>query len=319
MPMKIAKWLILLGLLLPSLIIQAQEASLAATVTVIIDGVFLQRADTEQQLPLPVGAIAPIGAGDTITTDGTGRAFIDFNDASRVLLLPNSRYELSLFATDEDDSLVVQASADGVLIQQSDPNVTFSDFQLVTDDFTVTTSSQLFAVWAVEDRLEGVVNADGELIVDDAIADISTSVPVGSGLMPQFDTVPVSLDAPWHAAQLFGLSFNCVGTVSTNGSLGLRVRGGAALDYPIVDVVQDGDLALIVGITENGNWYRIIYQTGFGWQFSDLITRDDCRPLQTFPNLIREQNEIIRDVTEAELEFLVPFFGTPESNTTFYQ
>lgn len=309
MSLLLLLWLLVSG-------VQAQSGSLSAVVNVIADGVFLQRAGTVLELPLNVGSVAPLGAGDRIRTADNGRVLITFPEANRLLLLPDSAYTLDDFTRLAGGQFHLEADLKGIAIQQFTDNPADWQYTLNTAAFKVTAPSQHFAVWAVANRLEAAISAQGTLGIQTA-AD-TLSIPPNAGIYPPYSNEAISLTAPFHASQLLSLSINCQGIVSTGGSEGLRLRAGAALDYQVLNALRDREAVYIVGTTENTLWYRIPYQTGFGWLYSSLVEAD-CQRLPQFPNLAGEANEQIKQITEPEIELLMPFYGTPRTNPVFYR
>lgn len=297
----------------------AQFTELSAVVMVISEPVLIQRAGTETELPLREGSIAPVGAGDQVRTDENGRLILLFPNTNRLYLLPNTQYELREFISPDSGFFRVNGYLhEGIAIQQFQEDPQRWQYRLETSALTVIEPSSLFAVWAVTDRLEAVISADGEIFVQKPDQGDLIRVPSTAGLFATLSNESQPLLPPYHAAQLLALSLNCRGVVSTGGGEGLRLRRGAALDYQIVDLLQDGQNVFITGITENGLWYRIPFQTGFGWIYSSLV-RANCPALPRFANLVGESNEQIDGVTPVELEFLEPFYSLPRTNPVFYQ
>lgn len=296
----------------------AQTSELSAVVTVVGDGVTLLRAGAINPLPLTVGSVAPFGAGDQLFTGVNGRALIAFPDLNAVYLLPDSRYQLTAFTALDDGRFRLEAVLDGIAVQTFSADTADWDYRLVTPGLTVVRPSEHFAVWALPGRFETVISAVGvALVVNEASPD-GVEVEAETGWMPMYSEAPISLEAPYHAVELFALAINCQGTVSTGGTDGLRLRRGAALDYPIVGTLDDGQAVYLVGITQNGLWYRIPYLTGFGWLYSELVAAD-CADLPVSPNLVGEANETVAGASEAEITLLTPFYGTPSDNSLFYR
>ena len=65
--------IVLILLLLPQVASAQAPQEMAAVLTVVHGEVMLRRANTEEWLPLPAGASGPIGRGDEVRTDATGR------------------------------------------------------------------------------------------------------------------------------------------------------------------------------------------------------------------------------------------------------
>lgn len=297
----------------------AQSIELSAVVMVISEPVLIQRAGTETDLPLREGSIAPIGAGDQVRTGVNGRLILLFPDTNPLYLLPSTHYELQEFTSSDSGFFRVSGYLhEGIAIQQFHEDPQHWQYRLQSSALTVLKPSSHFAVWAVTGRLEAAISVAGELLVQKPDQSDEISIASEAGLFATLSNESQPLVPPYHAAQLLALSLNCRGVVSTGGGEGLRLRRGAALDYQIVDLLQDGQNVLITGITENGLWYRIPFQTGFGWIYSSLV-RANCPALPRFPNLVGESNEQIDRVTPIELEFLEPYYGLPRTNPVFYQ
>lgn len=298
--------------------LQAQSGDLSAAMTVLAEGVTLQRAGTDATFALRVGAVMPVGTGDIIDTGENGRVIIAFSDANQLYLLPQTHYELHDYSALDNGQLHIDGTLSGVAIQQVMDDPALLDYRLETSALTVTQPSNLFAVWALEGRFEAAVSAQGELHIQSALDATDIVMESAQGAAVNYSDEAFTLVPPYHVAQLQALAIDCPGTVSTNGSEGLRLRFGPALDYLVVRVLQDNEQVLVVGTTENGLWLSVPYQTGFGWLYADLVTWD-CEGLPRYPDLVGNENEQIHDVTEPELEFLVPFYGDPQSNRVFYR
>jgi hypothetical protein len=302
---------------------QPAPQPLAAVLTVLSDGVVVQLTNTDRALPLRVGAVAPLGAGDRVLTGVNGRAVLTFGDEARLYLLPESAYTLDAYTVDANGHLTLSGALEGIAIQAFEDNPSRWEYRLHTRALTVTSPAAHFAVWAIEGRFEAVVSASGVLTAVNAAGDVMVEVEDSTGWMPAYNDAPVALEPPFlHPVPLLIDGLSCTGTVTTGGGEGLRLRRGAALDYPVVGVLFDGQQAGIAGITQNGLWYRIQYQTGFGWLFSDLVDVEGtgCANLPISPNLARETNEYVEGaLTEVEQALLLPFYGTRQQNIVFYR
>ena len=311
--------LIALGLLL-NITVAAQVEYFAATVLVIADDVTFLRASAQNEIQLNAGAVTVFGIGDNVRTGENGRALIRFSETSFFLLLPNSEYQLTNYSQQPDEIIALEATLTGIAVHQFPQADSVFNYTVGNDTLTVTTSNesdQRFAVWTVPDGLQAATVATGRIHLQQSSDEAVIEIGESSGYAIPYSEGVVELSSPLHASQVVGLVSSCTGIVNTSGSEGLRIRGGAALDYVVVDVRQDGDEVSIVGTTENGLWYRIPFQTGFGWMFSNLMIAD-CGELPVSPNLFREDPEQISNVTAMELEILEPFYGLPSTNTTFY-
>ena len=297
----------------------AQSQPLSAVITVLAQDVSVQQANTTDPLPLRAGSVAPLGAGDRLITGANGRATLAFSDDFILYLLPQTTYRLDDLFRDSNGSLTISGTLEaGVVIQQRLTTITAVTYQMVTPALTVTLPSELFIVWSVPGQVEAAISAEGDLTVIDADQPTQVMIPAGSGLFAPFGDQPLALQPPYHAAQLLGKTIDCAGTVNIRGATGLRLRRGAALDYPIAGLLDDKAQVKVVGTTLNGLWYRVSAKSEFGWLYSALVVAD-CDNLQTFPDLVAEIYEEITDVTAPEVAWLTPFYGTPADNLTFYR
>lgn len=290
----------------------AQADYLAAVIQVIGEEIYFQRAHTQTELPLPVGVRAPFGIDDRIRTGTNGRILISLTADHTILLLPNSEFTIMDFERRDTDSVQLRARLRGIAVHNFAGSL---QYQLDTESFSITGAAGNFAVWG--GGLQAVTSAIGQVRME-MEGDHQEVVSGGTGYALPFSQQPVELAPPLHAAQVVEKSTDCVGTVVTSDSQELRLRAGASLDYIIVAALQSGQQVRIAGVTENGLWYRIPFQTGFGWTYSRFVTAD-CQNLPRFPNLFGELPESIQGTTQAELRMLEPFYGTPLTNSVFYR
>lgn len=299
--------------------ISAQTAELSAVIEVIGKDIAFIRGNTTNELTLSARSIAPFGIGDRIRTGSNGRVLITISEGTQLLVLPNSEYEIVDLSQDDADVISLSARQTGIVLHDFNAPTDSFDYHLEAISFNVTQAYGHFLVWNVINGINGlqaVTVASGEVTV---VADnVEHSLTENTGFSVSGADEVVAISTPLHASQVVGITVNCEGIVNTGVSEGLRLRAGAALDYQIVDILQDGQSVQIVGETENGLWYRLPFQTGFGWIYSSLIDAA-CGNLDQFPNLINETPERIIDATEIEVELLAPFYGTPESNFVFYR
>ncbi|GAB5493005.1 MAG: hypothetical protein Phog2KO_32200 [Phototrophicaceae bacterium] len=310
------KTIIALIVLLLATNLSAQSEKLSTVIEVIGDDISFQRANTSLVFELSEGSSAPFGIGDIISTGQNGRVLITVNEDAQLLVLPNSEYEITDFSRDDTGQISLEARQEGIVLHDFNASVDNFTYQLDATTFSVSQAEGRFVVWSIPTGLQAVTVANGDLIV--AKDEEEYHLTENTGFAVEGFDIIVELDMPLHASQVVGLSINCQGTVDTGGTDGLRLRAGAALDYQVVDVLQDEQSVPIVGTTENGQWYRIPFQTGFGWIFSSFI-EGTCLNLPEFMNLIDESPERIDDATAIEIELLEPFYGTPQNNSVFYR
>lgn len=313
--------IVMSSLLLSVMIVPAQDIQFAVSAQVIgEDSITFMRENAQNSLQLRAGAIFIFGIGDRITTGDNGRVIISLTENDHILLLPNSQYELRTYTQEADSNPQIESWLSGIAIHQFSATSDPLDYTLHTEQYTIQLTNdteQSFTTWAVNNGLSASTVSSGEITLhyEDNNSILLTD---NSGFALPFSDEPVALETPLHASQVIALASNCEGIVTTNGSQGLRLRAGAALDYIVVDVLDDDEMVKIAGTTENGLWYRIPFQTGFGWMYSSLIEAD-CNNLPVFPNLVNEQPERIHRVSNIELSILEDFYGRPVTNPTFFR
>ncbi|MEM9954612.1 MAG: SH3 domain-containing protein [Chloroflexota bacterium] len=312
--LKLLRSWILILVLSGTLILQAQSP-LVSTITVIGEAITFQRANTTQEYSLSVNAIAPFGIGDTVRTGSNGRILIELSADASILLLPDSTFTIDDFRLDEDGITQFSGELQGIALHQLEQEEL--TYQLTAGDVSLTVSAPAnFGAWNSDTNFDTITVETGEVTVTDGETDYT--LLARDGISPQLDQDIIALDDLLHPVQISRQTALCDGVVSTNGGLGLRLRAGAALDYSVANILQDGDPVQIIGTTDNGLWYRIPSVTSYGWIFSNLIEAT-CEDLPTFEDLYRETPARINNVTELELDFLLPYYGSPEDNIGFYR
>ncbi|MGB7341378.1 MAG: SH3 domain-containing protein, partial [Phototrophicaceae bacterium] len=295
-----------------------QADNFAASAQIIGESIIFIRDNAQNELTLPAGAVTALGIDDRIRTGANGRVLITFSTDNVILLLPNSEFHLTDFSQDEGQ-LAISAILNGIAVHQFLSATDPFTYQLdsAQDTLTVTTNNQQpqhFATWSIENGLQAVTVARGAIDLFVSEQNNPIQLTDNTGFAVSYSDAPISIEMPLHPAGIIRESTLCRGTISTSDARGLRVRGGAALDYVIVDVRFNGDPVSITGTTENGLWYRVPFQTGFGWMFSNLIATDCLiSDIPIYPNLVREDPESITNISEQELVIVQPFYGTPSS------
>lgn len=293
----------------------AQEAY-AAVVQVVYPGVEIQRAQTEEWLPLAVGSVTPFGAGDQLRTDDTGRVRVTFWDGAEMLVLSNSTYQLTTLEIANDTAIQLSGTLSGVAVHHITTASSRLSYELTVQDVVIIRPGTLFATWSHRDQPVSLTVADGsvELVAEDNVV-----VHTGQGFFRNNGVNEViRFDQPWNAAQMQGLIEGCPGMVNTIGSVALRVRLGPGLGYLAMGEFEYQQSVRIMAINESRGWYRIPFLGGFGWVLR-LAVETDCQNLPVLPDDTLETSEYVIDAVASEIELLRPFFGLPSLNGWFYQ
>ncbi len=298
--------------------VSAQQP-VAAVVQITFAGVQLQRANTQDWLPLPVDAQAPFGVGDILRTDKTGRALITFVDATQTLLLPGTEYQLEGFdQTDKQQVNIALRLLKGRSVQLITDETKIASYQLHLQHMTLTKPTQLFATQVQPDTASDVIVAQGNLIVSKA--DASIDLQAGSGLRAM-DTLGevIPIVAPDGFSFLSVTSKTCRGVANATlpGEKSVAVRIGPGEDYLNLGNIPNDTQIAIVGKTDSGKRYLTPFLSNFGWVIANGINVDSC---DTIP-IVPAEAQPINGVTNPqpfEMNFLTPFFGMPVQNVQFY-
>ncbi|MDQ7025754.1 MAG: hypothetical protein Q9P44_09360 [Anaerolineae bacterium] len=303
---KVLIILLLLGL---STAMMAQSP-LAASVEATFSGVEVKLNNTDEWLPLADGSNTPLGAGDSVRTDSSGRAILRFLENSTVLLLPETSYTLIEFSQ-SPTSLLLHAEIEGIAIQQ----VTgISDFELHTTQLVVDSAEGAFGIWSKSTTPDEdtVIVAEGQVTVNEVL------VEAGNGLMAHDEMRVVAMSAPYNQARLIAVLDGCIGIVQTRaGTRGVLARTGAGTGYQRRGLIGDSGQLPLLGATESTGWTRIQFLNGFGWVVSNAVT-SDC-DLPSLPDDSPEESIIqVTNADEFELAMLRPFYGNPLLDAWFY-
>ena len=293
-------------------------APLAASFEVVYPGVTLQRDATDDALALRQGAIAPIGPGDILRTDASGRAIVRYGELL-LYLLPETHYRLDAYALNPAQRPSLQASLlEGVVLQRGDASA-YAEYVLSGQDVTVQQPATHFALWSGTGERDIVTVAQGELRLSHA--DQRYTLQAQQGLRAQEPPDIVTLARPLNAARLVAeLDTACFGIVETSGDQNLLIRGGAGRGFIVRGAVPPGARLPLLAETESGGWSRTQWLSSFAWIFTRALKREDaCRDLPTLPDVTQEPDlRSIQRVQAREVALLEPFFGLPRNDPFFY-
>ncbi|MBC7811346.1 MAG: SH3 domain-containing protein [Burkholderiales bacterium] len=295
----------------------AQDSGYAAVLRINFIGVEVRLANTEEWLSLPANAETPLGPGDSVRTNGFGRAMLTFLDDVEVFVLPDSTLELLTFG-ESADGLAVSARLRGHTIQRVRPDREIASFQIESSLLTVTSPAELFAVWAQDDQIAVVTVAQGqaEVSAHDQVLPVTSGQGIRVGVSDQVDEM--DLGTPLNAARLIGLLDGCPGAMQTSEGVNVNVRVGPDIDSTVIGNIADEEPVRLLAIGEYAGWYRIQAFSGFGWVQYRLVGHD-CEDLIVLPSNTIEHNIGVFQLTADELALLQPFYGPPEDDLWFYR
>jgi len=260
------------------------QDELAAVLEVRSGGVEVQRVNTQQWIPVRVEAI--VGVGDTIRTDGRGRArVIFFADGTDTDLLPDTEYRIEKFqGNDQAFQLTVSVLA-GQTVQRLNRLVDAnSSYDINTPGMELVARGTIFRV-RVEDSGRAAMLVDQGLVAataDGAEAEVANGLGVRSAVNESLSDVVKASTFEQLDAALDG----CRVEVTTADDVRLNVRIAPNLQAPRVGTIGADEIEKFIGVVESGDWYRIDFNGGFGWVLASKvrITEAGCAGLRSFPN-----------------------------------
>jgi hypothetical protein len=276
----------------------------------------IRRGNTDQWFRLPIGAVMPVGEGDSLRTDESGRAHLQVSMFGEILILPVTTLTIDQYAPDTEKPYRLQMTVEGVIIQQLDPEQ--FNYQLNTTDFRVLTAPQWAAVWSFEEGVDVLAIQMGTTQIqmpDTTAMTIQDGEALwGDPINPTILTTPSPINAAKLEAQLFG----CDAVVSTPGKNGVNVRRGIGQFNEKLGLIPDEAIVSAMALNEAGFWVRIQYLSGFSWIVEDSLIYD-CPNLPRLDDNTRpERIYSVINPLESEVALLQPFFQTPKEDAFFY-
>ena len=262
---------------------QEQIEELAASLTVLNNGVEVRRSDTVNWIPIRLEAI--IGVGDTIRTDETGTAsIIFFADGIETDIQPQTVYHIERFeGSDKRFNISVEVLAGQTLQRINRALDAGSNYEVNTPGASLAARGTEFAIRVEDDGRSSMLVFDG--IVDTSNPETTVQVPPAFGIRAPVgnslsDVVRVATFGELDAA-LDG----CQASAQTLDDVRLNVRIGPTLEAERVATIDASEITVFVGTTQSGDWYRIPFREGFGWILSRSATvSSDCAGLRVFPD-----------------------------------
>lgn len=285
-----------LSLLVGGAIVMAQEPTeLAATLEVLDEGVELLRVNTSNWLPVRVEGI--VGVGDMIRTDATGRARITFFDnGTDTELQPNTTYKINQFEAVADGFNLEAEVVVGQTLQRLgrllDAN---SNYTIITPGMTLVARGTVFRI-RVEDTARSAMLVD-EGLVDAGNEDANADVAVGFGIRAEPETTLSDVVRASTFDQLDAALDGCTASISTADDVSINVRVAPNREADLLGYVDAGSITVLYGETESSNWYRIMYEDGFGWILSTSAVVGTCAGLRQFPDDYAGENAPMTEET----------------------
>lgn len=293
----------------------------AVVLTVRYGVVEVQRVGTSAWLRVPVGAVMPLVAGDSVRTRRSGRVYLDLRDGAEMLMLQDSRLTLMDY-NDNANTRRFEASVEGISVWRMLDPAAFGEFVLHATDLTLTQPAEHFAVWSLPEQYDTLAVAQGQ-----AAAAVDTqpyTVTQGQALWadpsrPQL----VTLDPPVNAVRVEAHLLGCVGVVDTIAYYrGVNVRRGIGQQQELLGVIPNGAQVFVLARNRADYWLRVQYLSTFSWIVKEAVSFDEsaCPNLRVLPdNSPHERIGSVFNALDSEVALLEPFFSTPPNDWLFYR
>jgi hypothetical protein len=278
---------ILLAVVLLLLLISngfSQDGELAATLEVLAGTIEVKRVNTENWIVVNIEAI--VGVGDTIRTGESGQARITFfSDGVETDILPNSEFAIDTFTggTAVEDSFNLEVS---VLIGQTVQRLgrvldASSSYDVNTPGMTLAARGTEFAIRVEDDGRAGMLVKEG--LVDAAANDSNVDVPAEFGIRSGVEENLSDVVRASTFSELDSGLDGCIVTVTTLDDVRLNVRIAPDVEAFRIGTIDASDIDIFYGVNTSGNWYRIMFNGGFGWTLSTSSkVRSGCAGLRVF-------------------------------------
>jgi hypothetical protein len=254
----------------------------AAVMVVDAEPVEMQRAGTEQWLPVTVEAI--VGVGDQIRTGENGQATITFlGTGAETTLEPNTTYQIDEF-TGSDEQFSISVS---VIVGQTRQRLeraldAGSSYDVTTPGATLSARGTVFRVRVEPAGRAAMLVSEG--VVAAAAEDEREDVPASFGVRSQDDGTTLSdIVRADTFAELDSALDGCAVSITTPDDVRLNVRLGPGTEFERVGTIAAEDIAIVKGTVEGSAWYRIDFRGGFGWVLaSSAAIEGQCAGLRQF-------------------------------------
>jgi|GEM_PF-4749451 len=308
--------LCLVTLPIPSFVSAQQINDLAIPLHVMFEGAYIQRTNTSDELPLQYDALSPLGQGDRIRTNNTGRILIEFPNLGQLYILPNTSLKVIKLQLTQTNSVIFEATVDGRIIQITPSNTTFEFYKLHVGDFALTNPAHHFLI-DTSTSMDAVIVSAGTATLHSQNQDITISENRGF-MIDNDQAMTHEMIAPMNATQLLARNANCQGIVENQKDHEVNVRVGADNESDILSVLSDKTEVNITGISQSKNRLQIQFFSHLGWVFAPSI-QFTCDKLQSFSDNHRQNIHTIQAVSQTELAILAPYYGMPNEDYWFYR
>jgi hypothetical protein len=262
-------------------IMARQTSELAATLEVLSPGVEVLRVNTVNWVSVNLEAI--VGVGDTIRTDGSGRARITFfEDGTDTEMLPNTEMRIQAFSGDETQFTISVEVLLGQTLQRLSRLLDASSrYEVLTPGMNLGARGTAFAIRVEPNGRSAMLVSEGDVEAEKASE--TARVVVGFGIRAPASGALSDVVRAATFDELDAALDGCAVTLTTLDDVSLNVRQAPGIDFPRVGTIAASDVTVVVGQTESSGWYRIAFRGGFGWILSTTLeVEQPCAGLRAF-------------------------------------
>jgi uncharacterized protein YkwD len=280
-----SKKIALIGVILISLvsgIVYAQSQLTAFVTTSTATNVEIKREGTEDWVPINVESV--IGVGDTIRTTDNGSATIRFlGENSYVSLKANTVIYIDrLTVMNEGYNIgytILQGNTDQLLTSPTDKPATY---EVVTANASLVTRGGQFAVWTDDAGNTDVLSQAGAVYT--TANEQLIEIPPENGLRANSDGTLTNITPAKRREELQAALDGIPARFSFDGDVMLNVRQGPSKGTSSLGSIAPNDVKSVMGISEDGTWYRIRNDASFGWvSAQSMDVSVDTTFLTTYP------------------------------------
>ncbi len=286
------------------------QTDLAASLEVLSAGVEIKRVNTETWVRINSESL--VGVGDSIRTDATGEARITFfEDGTSTELTPNTEMRIVEFNGDGQKSTISLEVLAGITKQQVTELIdSGSSYDILTPTMSMTVRGTDFSVRVEDSGRSALLTAEG--LVATSAAEETSDVPPGFGIRSEPNGLSDVVEAT-SFEELDSALDGCPASVETSADVRLNVRLGPGSDFARVGSIDPQNIAQILGVTANEQWYRIPFFGGFGWISAvamNITISDACPGIRIYQDSPTEDASLFNALDLSEGTAIVEVEGT---------
>jgi len=286
--MKYLRIVLVIGLLgLSGLLRVKADSDLVASLETLSPGVQVKRVDTTEWVYVVRESL--VGVGDSIRTDGAGRARVTFfANGTDTEILPDTEFRLDSFkGTDSRFEISVT-----VLVGQTKQRISKlldsgSSYKINSNGLEMAVRGTEFAVRVEQSGRSATVVQTGTVRAANSgpKAALAADVQSGFGVRAEAGKGLSDVVKAKSFAELDSALDGCGAVISTEGDVVLNVRIGPALTFQRLGWLDNNIRQIVLGQTETTKWYRIPYKDGFAWVYAPALKLDNsCAGLRKYPD-----------------------------------